>query len=318
MDTLTSTKPIARSGKVPLFLAVIVYAAIAAWIAWIEFGFSADGIVSVVGNALGSFAILGLIAAAVSVRSKTKTAYVVALAISAAVLVNSHWRGILDGYDAREYKAEMAKATPENVFEILSNSKTRLGQMINTSFIVITKNYKQTQLLFQSLDDEQFKDILSTETLQSSEKIASLSKIAIAKRQIAATADAKLDAIFHATYQELQASMQGLSPRVQSNVLTSYKESSVSIRGLFKKYAHTFLGAYDNLLGMYGILQNNSGKYYVKGPASVVIYDNEVAAQFNTYFKGLTENLKEMADIRGELAVIQKNGVNQIVHSADN
>ena len=307
----------AKPWNVALFLALAVYVGFATWIVWIEFAFSVDGFVSVIAGAVGTFAIPGLIAFAVSFRKKSKFAYLVALTVSAGVLVNSHWMGILDGYDAREYKAEMAKATPENVMDIISNSKTRLGQMINTSFIVMTNNYKQTQLLFQSLDDEQFKDILSTETLQSSGRIASLSEIAIAKRQIAVTADAKLDAIFDTTYKELQA-MQGLSPGLQSHLLAGYKESSVPIRGLFKQYAHTYLAVYDNLLGMYGVLQNNAGKYYVKGPASVVIYDNEADAQFNTYCKGLTESFKEMVDIRGKLAVMQKNGVSQIVHSADN
>ncbi len=308
----------AQPWNVALFLALAVYVGIATWIVWIEFAFSVDGFVSVIGGSIGTFAIPGLIALAVSFRKKSKFPYLVAITLSAAVLVNSHWSGILDSYDAREYKAEMAKATPQNVFEILRNSKTHIGQTINVSFTVMTNNYKQIQIFFQTLDDDQFKDVLTAETLQSPERIASLSKIAIAKRQIAATADAKLDAIFDTTYQELQASMQGLSPRMQSNVLAGYKESSVSIRGLFKQYAHTYLGVYDNLLGMYGILQNNAGKYFVKGPASVVIYDNEAAAQFNTYFKGLTENFKEMADIQGKIAVIQKNGVGQIIHSADN
>jgi len=313
-------RPSANAWNVTLFLALLVYVGIATCIVWIEFAFSADGIASVIGEAIGTLAILGLIAFAISFRKKTKFAYPVALTLSAALLVNSHWSGILDGYDAREYKAEVAKATPENVTEVLRNSKTRIGQMMNAVLTVTQKNQGEIDIFFQSLDDERFRDALTAETLRSPEWIASLSGLAFEKHQIAAKADEKLDTIFDKTYQEVEKSMQGisLSPGVQSKYVAGYKQSSEQLKRLLKEYARAYFGLYDNVLGLYGVLQRNIARYSVNGPGSVVLYNNDAVTEFNRYCNGLVNNSKEIADIRSKLAIIQKNAVNKLVHSTHN
>ncbi len=298
-----------------MFLAVAAYAGIGAWIAWIEFGFSGDGVASVVGGAIGTFAILGLIAAVVSVRSKTKTAYVVALAVSAAMLVHSHWSGVLDGYDGRAYKGEMAQATPDNYTEILKASKTRIGQSISAMLVATQTNRKELGALFQDIDDKQFADMLATETLQSPEKIARLGELAKVKQQIALTADTKIDAIFETMYRDIATSARELSSRQQATLLAEYKTSSETLKSVLKRNAHADAEVYGGLIGMYAILQQNAGHYDVTGPASVVFYNTDAVAPFNIHFTNFVNASKEIADIQKTLAALQSNGVNQIIQS---
>ncbi|MGH6840586.1 MAG: hypothetical protein ACREDV_00590, partial [Methylocella sp.] len=132
-----------------------------AWLAWIEFGFSSDGIADLIGEGIGSFLIPALIAAAFTWRKKSKLGYIVALAVSAAVLVQSHWDGMVEGYDAREFMADMAKATPDNYADIPKNSKTHLGQALNAMLVVTQKRGNAIGVLFQDIDDQQFNDMLA-------------------------------------------------------------------------------------------------------------------------------------------------------------
>ncbi|MGH6842664.1 MAG: hypothetical protein ACREDV_11335, partial [Methylocella sp.] len=96
------------------------------------------------------------------------------------------------------------------------------------------------------------------------------------------------------------------------------KQSSEPPKALLKKYTHLYVDMYDNLLGSYGVLQKNAGKYFVKGPASVILNDSNADAEFNLYINGLRRNAKDVTDIQERLAAIQKSSVSQIIRSTHN
>ncbi len=295
------------------------YFAVTGWLAWLIYNLSGGGIAFLAGKALVAFLIPGLIAVFIAWKSsRPATVMFVGIVLSAANLIHMNWDEMLAAYDAREFHAEIANANPEAYVGIVNASRTRLGRILSSSLRIQQQSHKQIDALLADLDDTQFQDMLAPAILKSRERMLQLASLARQKRQNAAAADARVDAIYEAASQQFKPVVaETIAASLQRGVLRGYEESSNQMRSWLKECADNYVEIYDNRIAIYGILDQQAGAYSVTGTASVVFTDSKAGEDFNSHLGALVQASKNVVEIRQRIDDAQKVAMARMLHPFD-
>jgi hypothetical protein len=210
-----------------LVIAFALYYLVPGWLPWFVYDFSTDGLVAEISEATGVLLIPALIAVAVRLRSKRKSNVPFYVAISVAVF--GIWSGnqnrIKDATDANAYRREMAGATPENYRDRLAHSQTRLGQTFYSVVQISESSATKIDYLLSTLDDEQLKDALTSETLLDREKRSHLKQLVKDKMAYARAAFTQIDALYSDMRKEVDAKLADVASNLKTSFLAGFDES---------------------------------------------------------------------------------------------
>jgi hypothetical protein len=115
----------------------------------------------------------------------------------------------------------MAAATPESLREVLSRSTTRLGQTLNALLQIAESHSHKSEATLASLDDDQFLNMLKSETLLSPEKRSALRNLAKTKQVLARNAETQIPIEYNRVRQEMEAAASGLSASGKRGILSA-------------------------------------------------------------------------------------------------
>jgi hypothetical protein len=309
----------AKVSRWRMLLPFPLYFVVTGWLAWLIYNLSGEGIAFLAGKALVAFLIPGLIAVLIAWKSsRPATVMFVGIALSAANLIHMNWDEMLVAYDAREFHAEIANANPEGYLGIVNASRTRTGRVLSSSIRIQQQSHEQIDALLADLDDAQFQDMLAPATLKSRDKMLQLASLARQKRQNAVAADARVDAIYEAASQQFRPVVAEMkAATLQRAFLRGYQESSNQMKSWLKECADNYMEIYDNLITIYGILDQQAGGYSVTGTASVVFTNSKAGEDFNSHLAALVQASKNVVEIRQRIDDAQKLAMARMLHPFD-
>ena len=296
-----------------MLLALVLYALVAVWLGWYVYDFSADGVAEMFGKAMGALLIPCAIAFFFARRSKSATPYFLAIPITALLLVLGSDGGIRDSYDAAQFKREMATATPENLREVFSRSTTRLGQTLNALLQILESHSHKSEATLASLDDDQFLNMLKSETLLSPEKRSALRNLAKTKQVLARNFEAQIPIEYNRVRQEMEAAASGLSASGKRGVLRGSDESRTLIERLFRDYVGTYSEAYKHLINLYQILDDNDGKFTIRSDGMVIFSQKPPIDVYNRESADLKRALTDQVKLQQQFVRMHQNGITKIV-----
>jgi hypothetical protein len=290
--------------------ALAVYCAIPLGLAWYIYDFSSDGIISTFGEAIGALVIPGLITVAIAKRRHTQLPFFVALVFSAFAIVYANWDRLILSLDAQQFKAEMKNATSDNYLDILRRSNTQIGRALSSAMTISQKRSEALAVVLADMDDDQFSESLAPTTLKSAERMGRLTDLAQRKREIVAAADTKFDAIFKTAYEKVETSFADLPLHAKTSALRGYQGSSETVRSLLKEYVQDYAELYDNLIGLYSLLHQHTGRYTIGENGDITFIESNVAANYNRYLAALRQAGTKASEAQRKMVEMQK-------HSSD-
>jgi len=218
----------------PVWQAAFVFSLFVVTFLWLTvevYGFSSDGLVSMIGEVIGGFVGAYILIALINKFSKSpiqpKNRQYVAAFLVMITLFCSNLPKIPDARDAMDFVIEIKKATSsDDVLQIVYASKTKIGRNIAP----VLKEAQEISKVLADLDDERLSEVLSPETLRNPERIKKLLEIVKQKKTLAEQAPFKIERI----YQSVFSKKEGLSSKMPDSMqsfwdgfLKSYNEQNI-------------------------------------------------------------------------------------------
>jgi hypothetical protein len=247
---------------------------------------SADGLESIIYEAIGGFSIAYFLIVLFNKRWKIKkknTPYAAA-SIAMICVLSINLPKVPDSRDARELVIELNQASsPDDYIKKIKASKTKLGQSIT---VVLDELEENTKTL-NNLDDERLSEALSPDTLKNQKKLLLLLEIAKQKKILAEQAPDKIENTYQSVFSkkdELSRKSPEAMQEFWSVILKSYNEQKPATADFIKAY----VDFYDNIVGLYEILLEQSGLYSVSNQG-VYFKNNDVVDSYNRYLTGIAD-----------------------------
>ncbi len=297
-------------------IAVLLYLAIPVWMAWYIYDFTADGIASSVGEGIGTLLIPGLIAFAITRRRSSVIPYYIAFVVSAIVLLSANSDRIFEAYDVHQYRAEMSNATPVNFRQIIAQSKSHIGQMLNSVLELTDHHGERIQAIIASLEDDRLQEALTADTLANRDKRKFLKVLAQQKQEASYHASEDVAVEYGRMRDDMLRVVNNAPPGMQKSVLAGFDRTRPVSEQLVRDYALTYTDFYKHLIALYNILDENEGKFTVRQDSFVIFVENPAIAAYNKEMQDLRQDAGNLKKISDKWVENQRAGVWRIINSA--